>query len=46
MKNHIAAAFQNTVDFELKWDTAILESLIRQHRISQSEIQSNRSIQS
>ena len=46
MKNHIAAAFQNTVDFELKWDTTILESLIRQHRISQSEIQSNRSIQS
>lgn len=46
MKNHIAAAFQNTVDFELKWDTAILEALIRQYRISRSEIQRNRSIRS
>lgn len=46
MKNCIAAAFQNTVDFELKWDTGILESLIRRHRISLPEIQKNGLIRS
>lgn len=39
MKNRIAAAFQNTVDFELHWDTGILESLIKHHAICRPEIQ-------
>lgn len=38
MKNRIAAGFQNTVDFELVWDTSILESLISQHDIQYSEL--------
>ncbi len=46
MKNHIAAAFQNTVDFELNWDTDILKALIKNYRILQSEIQADRSIHS
>ena len=29
MKNHIAAAFQNTVDFELNWDTDILKAPLK-----------------
>lgn len=39
MKNRIAAAFQNTVDFELQWDLDILEALIRHYGIRRSEIQ-------
>ena len=39
MKNRIAAAFQNTVDFELQWDLNILEALIRHYGIRRSEIQ-------
>lgn len=46
MKNHIAAAFQNTVDFELKWNTDILESLIKHHHIYLPEIQKHLPIRS
>ncbi len=46
MKNYIAAGFQNTVDFELIWDTTVLESLITHHKIVSSEINAEREIHS
>ncbi len=38
MKNRIALGFQNTVDFELEWDSAVLEALIWSYKISDVEI--------
>lgn len=46
MKKYIAAGFQNTVDFELIWDTSILESLITHHKIVSSEITAGKEIHS
>ena len=44
MKNYIAAGFQNTVDFELIWDTSVLETLITHYKIVSSEIDTEREI--
>lgn len=46
MKNYIAAGFQNTVDFELIWNTDIIEKLILKHKIVSSEIVSQKEIHS
>ena len=46
MKGQIALGFQNTVDFELKWDPAVIEEMIRSFDIRPEEIQEEVSISS
>lgn len=46
MEHYIAMGFQNTVDFELKWDCSTVNSLIALHNIKNEDITGNISIQS
>lgn len=46
MTNHIAAGFQNTVDFEILWDTSKLQALISQYHITSAEISTSKEISS
>ena len=46
MKRRIAVGFQNTVDFELEWNTPVIEKLVKQYHIRNAEIENRHPIAS